>query len=87
MEPESLSKQIKAFRKEYNLTQQNLAFKSGVGLRFLRELEQGKSAVCMINMDTYLIIIINDLVMMILGYVVLKFYLKESKKTGSLSKF
>ena len=42
MEPASLSKQIKAFCKEYNLTQQDFAFKSGVGLRFLRELEQGR---------------------------------------------
>ena len=47
MEPASLSKQIKALRKEYNLTQQDLAFKSGVGLRFLRELEQGKPTVRM----------------------------------------
>ena len=47
MEPTSLSKQIKALRKEYNLTQQDLAFKSGIGLRFLRELEQGKPTVRM----------------------------------------
>ena len=47
MESTSLSKQIKALRKEYNLTQQDLAFKSGVGLRFLRELEQGKPTVRM----------------------------------------
>lgn len=36
---------IKALRKEYNLTQEDLAIKSGVGLRFLRELEQGKPTV------------------------------------------
>ncbi|MCH3995526.1 MAG: helix-turn-helix transcriptional regulator [Prevotella sp.] len=47
MEQTRLSKQIKALRKEYNLTQQDLAFKSGVGLRFLRELEQGKPTVRM----------------------------------------
>lgn len=47
MEPTSLSLQIKNLRKEYNLTQQDLAFKSGVGLRFLRELEQGKPTVRM----------------------------------------
>ena len=47
MESTRLSKQIKALRKEYNLTQQDLAFKSGVGLRFLRELEQGKPTVRM----------------------------------------
>ena len=29
-------------RKQYNLTQMDLSEKSGVGLRFVRELEQGK---------------------------------------------
>ncbi len=33
---------IKAKRKEYGLTQVDLSQKSGVGLRFVRELEQGK---------------------------------------------
>lgn len=37
-----LSKYIKDKRKEYGLTQVELSRKSGVGLRFLRELEQGK---------------------------------------------
>ena len=36
-----LSTTIKQLREEYHLTQQDLAFKSGVGLRFVRELEQG----------------------------------------------
>lgn len=40
-----LSAQVKALRKRYNLTQEELAFKSGVGLRFVRELEQGKPTV------------------------------------------
>ena len=40
-----LSTTIKQLRKEYHLTQQDLAFKSGVGLRFVRELEQGKPTV------------------------------------------
>ena len=40
-----------------------------------------------ISVNAYTIIIINDLLMMALGYVVLKYYLKESKKSGSLSKF
>lgn len=40
-----LSAEVKALRKRYNLTQENLAFKSGVGLRFVRELEQGKPTV------------------------------------------
>ncbi len=34
---------IKAKRKSLKLTQEELAFKSGVGLRFMRELEQGKT--------------------------------------------
>ena len=42
-----LSTTIKQLREEYHLTQQDLAFKSGVGLRFVRELEQGKSTVRM----------------------------------------
>lgn len=37
-----LSKFIKGKRKEYGLTQVELSLKSGVGLRFVRELEQGK---------------------------------------------
>jgi len=39
-----LSKLLKEKRKSVNLTQEELSFKSGVGLRFIRELEQGKSA-------------------------------------------
>ncbi len=38
----NLSATIKALRKQYKLTQEDLALKSGVGLRFVRELEQGK---------------------------------------------
>lgn len=37
-----LSRFIKDKRKEYGLTQVDLSQKSGVGLRFVRELEQGK---------------------------------------------
>lgn len=42
MNPTALSKFVKAMRKQYNLTQIELSEKSGVGLRFVRELEQGK---------------------------------------------
>jgi y4mF family transcriptional regulator len=35
---------VKAKRKAVNLTQPELALKAGVGLRFLRELEQGKDS-------------------------------------------
>ena len=37
-----LNKFIKEKRKQSNLTQPQLAEKAGVGLRFVRELEQGK---------------------------------------------
>lgn len=36
---------IKERRKEYGLTQVDLCMKTGVGIRFLRELEAGKSTV------------------------------------------
>ena len=42
-----LSTTNKQLRNEYHLTQQDLAYKSGVGLRFIRELEQGKPNVRM----------------------------------------
>lgn len=42
MEQTTLSKYVKAMRKKYNLTQVELSKKSGVGLRLVRELEQGK---------------------------------------------
>ena len=37
-----LSRYVKDKRKQYGLTQVDLSHKSGVGLRFVRELEQGK---------------------------------------------
>ncbi|MBO5603049.1 MAG: helix-turn-helix transcriptional regulator [Prevotella sp.] len=37
-----LAQQVKSLRKQYGLTQEELSYKSGVGLRFVRELEQGK---------------------------------------------
>ena len=37
-----LSATLKTLRKEYGLTQEDLALKSGVGLNFVRQLEQGK---------------------------------------------
>lgn len=42
MKTTSLSAYVKQMRKQYNLTQVELSEKSGVGLRFVRELEQGK---------------------------------------------
>lgn len=43
----SLAVYLKDKRKRSNLTQQQLAEKAGVGLRFIRDLEQGKSTLRM----------------------------------------
>jgi y4mF family transcriptional regulator len=43
----NLSKHIKLKRKQNKLTQPELAMKAGVGLRFLRDLEQGKTTLRM----------------------------------------
>jgi len=37
-----ISSFIKYHRKKSNLTQEELAYKAGVGIRFIREMEQGK---------------------------------------------
>ncbi|MCH5327642.1 MAG: helix-turn-helix transcriptional regulator [Coprobacter sp.] len=42
MEQTVFSRYVKSMRKQYHLTQVELSEKSGVGLRFVRELEQGK---------------------------------------------
>jgi len=41
----SVSEFIKQKRKQLKLTQPDLAARAGVGLRFVRELEQGKDSV------------------------------------------
>ncbi len=42
---ETIRNFIKQKRKEVGLTQEDLALHAGVGLRFVRELEQGKKTV------------------------------------------
>ncbi|MGN0281225.1 MAG: helix-turn-helix transcriptional regulator [Prevotella sp.] len=42
-----LSLYVKEMRRQYGLTQEDLAAKAGVGLRFVRELEQGKQTLRM----------------------------------------
>ncbi len=42
-----LSKFLKQKRKDTNLTQEDLAAKAGVGLRLVREIEQGKTTMQM----------------------------------------
>lgn len=41
----TISEHIKTRRKQHSLTQVELAERAGVGLRFVRELERGKSTV------------------------------------------
>ncbi|MCF0173545.1 MAG: helix-turn-helix transcriptional regulator [Bacteroidales bacterium] len=43
----NLSAIVKALRKQYSLTQEDLAMKSGVGIHFVRDLEQGKETLRM----------------------------------------
>jgi y4mF family transcriptional regulator len=43
MEKTELQNFIKTKRKQLNLTQPELSEKAGVGLRFVREMEQGKT--------------------------------------------
>ena len=45
MKKTPLTEIVKRLRKEFGLTQEALALKSGVGLNFVRELEQGKPTV------------------------------------------
>ena len=43
----TISEFVRQHRKQYNMTQQELADRAGVGLRFLRELEAGKTTLRM----------------------------------------
>lgn len=56
MERLSLKEFVKAKRKESGLTQQELAEKSGVGLRFIRELEQEKPTLRMDKVNQILVL-------------------------------
>lgn len=62
MATNKISQCIKDLRKEYNLTQEDLAMKSGVGLRFVRELEQGKPTVRMDKVNQVLALFSMELV-------------------------
>jgi len=50
-----LSKKVREMRKLANLTQVELAKRAGVGLRFIRELEQGKQTVRMDKVEQVLV--------------------------------
>jgi y4mF family transcriptional regulator len=43
----TLREYLKKKRKEHSLTQEDLSAKSGVGLRLIREIEQGKTSMRM----------------------------------------
>ena len=45
---------VKMLRKQYNLTQEELSLKSGVGLRFVRDIEQGKETLRLDNLNQLL---------------------------------
>ena len=55
----NLSATVKMLRKQYNLTQEELSLKSGVGLRFVRDLEQGKETL-RLNKVNQLLDFFND---------------------------
>jgi transcriptional regulator, y4mF family len=57
----SLSEFVKQKRKLLNLTQQDLADKAGVGLRFVRDLEQGKATLRMDKVNQVLILFGKEL--------------------------
>lgn len=51
---DNINKQIKQLRKKARLTQVEFSKRLGVGLRFLRELEQGKATVRLDKVNTVL---------------------------------
>ena len=56
MENNQLSTTLKQLRKEYHLTQEDMAIKARVGLRFIREMEQGKATLRMDKVNQVLLL-------------------------------
>ena len=54
MEQNNISRFVKQQRKKYGLTQEQCALYAGVGLAFLRALEQGKQTLKMDNVNKVL---------------------------------
>ena len=52
----TLAMYVKSKRKEFGLTQEDVSMKSGVGLRFVRELEQGKETLRMDKVNQVLLL-------------------------------
>lgn len=61
MKKAELQSFIKAKRKQLSLTQTELAEKAGVGLRFIRDLEQGKATLRMDKVNQVLKLFGNEL--------------------------
>jgi y4mF family transcriptional regulator len=53
---QTVSALIKSKRKQLKITQPELANKAGVGLRFIREMEQGKSSLRMDKVNQVLLL-------------------------------
>ncbi len=51
-----IGQKVKELRKQTGLTQEELATRSGVGLRYVRELEQGKQTVRVDKVDQVLVL-------------------------------
>lgn len=62
-----LSQYVKAMRKQNGLTQEDLSAKSGVGLRFVRDLEQGKRTLRMDKVNCVLNLFGTELGVMPIG--------------------
>lgn len=56
-----LSEFLKAKRRAFNLTQEDLASKAGVGLRVVREMEQGKATLRMDKVNQVLALFGSEL--------------------------
>ena len=56
-----LSQFVKDKRKSLGMTQEDLSFKAGVGLRFIREIEQGKETLRMDKVNQVLALFGHEL--------------------------
>lgn len=61
MDNSELNQFVKDKRKSLGLTQEELSFKAGVGLRFIRELERGKPTLQMDKVNQVLKLFGNEL--------------------------
>ena len=57
----NLSQFVKKRRKSLGLTQKDLSYKAGVGLRFIRDLEQGKPSLQMDKVNQVLFLFGHEL--------------------------